>query len=98
MGFPYITQFIFERNAKRLATAAAEARAEASNPRLSLVSIADAAKEAATKSESSRKEAAATKSDSSKKEAAATKSDSSKKSEKSGALEKTETKEEALLN
>jgi predicted unusual protein kinase regulating ubiquinone biosynthesis (AarF/ABC1/UbiB family) len=98
VGFPYITQFIFERNAKRLAHAAAEARAEASNPRLSLVSIADAAKEAATKSESSRKEAAATKSDSSKKEAAATKSDSSKKAEKSGPLEKTEAKEEVLLN
>ena len=106
VGFPYITQFIFERNAKRLAHAAAEARAEASNPRLSLVSIADAAKEAATKSESSKKEAAATKSDSSKKEAAATKSDSSRKSgelksEKSGELkppDKPESKEEVLLN
>ncbi|MGE3766538.1 MAG: AarF/UbiB family protein [Kofleriaceae bacterium] len=113
VGFPYITQFIFERNAKRLAQAAAEARAEASNPRLSLVSIADAAKEAATKSESSKKEAAATKSESSKKEAAATKSDSSKKdaaattsesskkeaaATKSDSAKKTESKEEALLN
>lgn len=34
VGFPYITQFIFERNAKRLADAAAQARAETSNPRL----------------------------------------------------------------
>jgi len=31
VGFPYITQFIFERNAKRLADAAAQARAESSS-------------------------------------------------------------------
>lgn len=34
VGFPYITQFIFERNAKRLADAAAAAKLEASNPRI----------------------------------------------------------------
>ena len=34
VGFPYITQFIFERNARRLADAAAKAKAEASNPKI----------------------------------------------------------------
>jgi ubiquinone biosynthesis protein len=32
VGFPYVTQFIFERNAKRLAEAAAAAKAEAAKP------------------------------------------------------------------
>ena len=34
VGFPYITQFIIERNAKRLAEAAAAAKLEASHPAL----------------------------------------------------------------
>jgi predicted unusual protein kinase regulating ubiquinone biosynthesis (AarF/ABC1/UbiB family) len=41
VGFPYITQFIFERNAKRLAQAAASAKAEASNPRIPLPPISE---------------------------------------------------------
>lgn len=38
VGFPYITQFIFERNAKRLSQANAVAKAEASNPRIPIPS------------------------------------------------------------
>jgi predicted unusual protein kinase regulating ubiquinone biosynthesis (AarF/ABC1/UbiB family) len=38
VGFPYITQFLFERNAKRLAQAAASVKAEASNPAMRIPS------------------------------------------------------------
>lgn len=42
VGFPYITQFIFERNAKRLADAAAQAKAAVSSPRLPVQAEASA--------------------------------------------------------
>jgi ubiquinone biosynthesis protein len=85
VGFPYITQFIFERNAKRLAQASEKARMEASNPRLSLHSISTDP----MKSELGRKSEVA-KSDS------ALKSDSARKS---GEIKTDKSdKEEALLN
>ncbi|CAN5881889.1 hypothetical protein BH11MYX2_BH11MYX2_04350 [soil metagenome] len=89
VGFPYITQFIFERNAKRLAQASEKARMEASNPRLSLAAIS----KDPMKSEAGRKSQVMP-SESARKDA--TTSDSARKS---GEIKTDkDAKEEVLLN
>jgi hypothetical protein len=55
IGFPYITQFIMERNMKRLADAAAQAKVEATG-RMSLSQIKDAAAADAVASASAKAE------------------------------------------